>query len=557
MREETLEAPAFPPPPPVSLSTWVSPCQFDRWCTATSSGLIGDRLGEGLGPGEGPGPVRMRLKDGGGLGSDADGYRVSEEPDLFQDLRLCWWSRIQDWNLVGRLEAHVAMQSKLPLLSEEETRMLRADVASFLRKQGLACCDSVVPGQPLALDLLLGCLQLWSDIDVELPGQLEQGVSCGIYETIPASGVWRAVDVPERPPMELLVWDTPWPSGCDRPDLLQELVQSDVDAGFAEWLDGGLHEVQERFGSRCAAGKLGIIIKDGSAPRLVGDSTVSNVNTLCRIEEKIELPGLDSVAGFLSRHDSREWRAFSLDFQKAHKRVKIHPSDHGLNVFAVPGPAGERKWVVYKVCHFGASWASYWWSRVAAAFVRLGHHLLRHPRFLCIYVDDLLAVMPVRVAGPMACLLICLACSLGFPLSWSKLDFGASLQWIGWKLNFGASPQAILPSEKAASLLEALNAIISNPRAVPRRLLQKLVGRLVWYTAGALWLRPWLQVWFYALRKPGVHFAHLDSAQLEELRYATAPDCKVAQRCQLSDVQPGWRLVESPSATQMGCFPLL
>ena len=82
-----------------------------------------------------------------------------------------------------------------------------------------------------------------------------------------------------------------------------------------------MEEARKRFGPNCAAGKFGVVKKDGSAPRLVGDSSVSNVNGLCRTREKIELPG-----AFVSRHAHQEWIAFSLDFKKAHKRIKNHPS---------------------------------------------------------------------------------------------------------------------------------------------------------------------------------------------------------------------------------------
>ena len=59
---------------------------------------------------------------------------------------------------------------------------------------------------------------------------------------------------------------------------------------------------------------------------------------------------------------------FSLDFSKARKRVKVQPSEQGLSVFAVKTATGMTRWVYYKTAHFGCSWASYWWSRLAAAF---------------------------------------------------------------------------------------------------------------------------------------------------------------------------------------------
>ena len=92
-------------------------------------------------------------------------------------------------------------------------------------------------------------------------------------------------------------------------------------------MSGGLAEAKERFGELCAAGKLGLVHREGAAPRLIGDSSVSNANALCRIEERVELPGLRDVAAFLSRYPEQSWSAFSLDISKAHKRVKVHPSE--------------------------------------------------------------------------------------------------------------------------------------------------------------------------------------------------------------------------------------
>ena len=84
----------------------------------------------------------------------------------------------------------------------------------------------------------------------------------------------------------------PWASGLDNPELLTDLVQADVDEGFAEWVDA----VKDRFGSLVAAGKLGIVQKAGAAARLTGDSSVSGANAQCRVKERIELPTLSAVA---------------------------------------------------------------------------------------------------------------------------------------------------------------------------------------------------------------------------------------------------------------------
>ena len=497
----------------------------------------------------------LRLRDGGGLGSDAD-WANPREPDSFQALRMQWWARIMDWNLSERLWQHVRDTSRKPLLSDVEISLLRNDLSFFLEDQKCSSGISIACGQPIALDLLQGCLELSADVDIALPSQLAEGVRTGVLEPIPASGVWRPSADPECPPQDLLLWDKPWQSGLADPALLEELVEEDVQAGFADWIDGDEQTVREKFGTVCAAGKLGIVQKEGSAPRLIGDSSISNVNSMCQIQEKIELPGLDSLAAFVSRHADQEWLGFSLDFNKAHKRIKVLPSEQGLSVFAVKLKDGSTRWVYYHTAHFGCSWASCWWARLAGAFVRTGHRLLSHAHFLRVYVDDVLALFPRHVAAPMSCLLICLACALGFPLSWHKLDLGHSLRWIGWQLEFGLGPRATLPADKLAAMLEALEAIAAHPRRVPRKLLQQLVGRLVWFTSGARWLRPWLQIWFRALHKPGLHFVQLDILQLEELAATLDGHCCVTKCLRLSDVQVGWRLLEMGGRPVQGAADL-
>ena len=484
----------------------------------------------------------MRLRDGGGLVSDGD-WGKPKGLDSFAALRKQWFKRILEWGLVQRLQAHVHCKCKEPMLSASETATLRNDLQAFLLTQGLSADNNITAGQPLALGLMEACQQVCGDVDTKLTQQLAEGVPTGVVNTIPASSVWQQVDVAERPELSLLVWDEPWQSGSDDPKTLLGLVQADVDDGFAEWLSGGLAEARERFGELCAAGKLGLVHREGAAPRLIGDSSVSNANALCRIEERVELPGLRDVAAFLSRYPEQSWSAFSLDISKAHKRVKVHPSERGLSLFSLRDPCGKQRWVVYHTCTFGCSWAAYWWSRVGAVFVRLGHQVLFHMHFLCMYVDDSLALLPRKLAGPMACLLVCLACCLGFPLSWHKLSLGDAIEWIGWQICLAGEPHALLPANKLSNLLCALDQLCGSARSVPRKVLQTLVGRLVWYTNGAFWLKPWMATWFHMLRKPRLRFAQLDNEQLEEVCAVLDAHCIVKSPGQCSDVQVGWRLL--------------
>ena len=119
---------------------------------------------------------------------------------------------------------------------------------------------------------------------------------------------------------------------------------------------------------------------------------------------------------------------FGLDVCKAHKRVKVHPSEQGFSIFTVVDADGNTRWLVYKTCHFGCAWAAFWRARVADGLVRLTHRLIaviRH--FLAIYVDDNLSLLPMHSAPTLARLQIILACVLGMPLSWHKLYLGIGM----------------------------------------------------------------------------------------------------------------------------------
>ena len=364
----------------------------------------------------------------------------------------------------------------------------------------------------------------------------------GILETIPPSGVWKKVDVTERPDLDLRVFDTPWGSALEGPETVFQLSQDDIRAGFASWLHGGLEEARKLFGDHCTAGKLGVVKKEGADPCLIGDNTVSNANQLCRISEKVELPSLDDVAQFLSRHQRQDWVAFLLDVKPALKRVKVAPAERGFSIFALADPSGARRQVVYHTCHFGCSWAAYWWSRLAAGFVRLSHRLIYHTHFGSMFVDDKLSLFPADEAAIMACLQVVLACALGTPLSWHKMLLGTFVKWIGWQLDLRGVPRAFLPEDKVIVICFALRRVCRGT-PISRRELESLIGRLLWFTGGMRWLRPWRSTWFRMASKPILRFLHLDWEQVDELLELLGEDLHVCRRARFSDARCGWRLL--------------
>lgn len=485
---------------------------------------------------------QSRLKDGGGICSSADWKPQPTDSDIFAKLRLRWLSRIHDWGVVQRLLLQIKQGSDTPLFVEEEAQFLRQDLQSFLLEQGLSCHANIADNQPLALDLLHGLLRLSQDIDQGLPGLLEHGVPTGIEQTIPASGVWPAVEAPERLPLELITCEEPWGSGLSDPKLLMKLVQEDVDQGFAAWLPGGLLEAKQLFGEAVAAGKLGLVKKEGSAPRLVGDSTVSHANSLCRIAERIELPSLQDVKQFLSRYPHNEWCGFLLDVSKAHKRVKIAPKERGYSLFAVIDHEGKRHWVYYKTCHFGCSWAAYWWARVSGAFLRVAHKVLFEQHFLAMYVDDALALFHRSSAPLCASILLCLSVAINLPLSWKKIRLGTEIKWIGWDIALTSTPRATLPIDKKCRLETVLGLLSCKGRKIARKELEKATGLLSWFATGVRCLRPWLCHFYQLLHSPKINIKALDAKQLQEVYGLTVEGNISPRNAVLSDVCKGWQI---------------
>ena len=129
--------------------------------------------------------------------------------------------------------------------------------------------------------------------------------------------------------------------------------------------------------------------------------------------------------------------------------------------------------------------------------------------FLAMYVDELLALFK-QTDAPLASLpLHMLACALGVPLSWHKLQLSTDLNWIGWRLCFTNEPCASLPDDKRVRIGVALRALVQEGNSVCRRELRQLLGMLCWFTTGARWLRPWLSELFISCSNSSCGFKNL------------------------------------------------
>ena len=100
-------------------------------------------------------------------------------------------------------------------------------------------------------------------------------------------------------------------------------------------MPGGLKAAKKRWPKGIAVGKLSLVKAEGRDPRLVLDSTVCQVNPLCRIPEAVTMPTVQEVRRSFQPQDPRgAYISASIDFKAAHKRVKVHDTEQGLLLFA-------------------------------------------------------------------------------------------------------------------------------------------------------------------------------------------------------------------------------
>lgn len=91
----------------------------------------------------------------------------------------------------------------------------------------------------------------------------------------------------EADPVEdlpLLTCESAWKSALDEPEIVNELLTQEVQEGFIAVIPGGLQQLKQQY-AHFAVGKLGLVQAPGRSPRLVVDSSISNLtsNTLLPI----------------------------------------------------------------------------------------------------------------------------------------------------------------------------------------------------------------------------------------------------------------------------------
>ena len=141
----------------------------------------------------------------------------------------------------------------------------------------------------------------------------------------------------------------------------------------------------------------------------------------------------------------------------------------------------------YKTCHFGGSWSAWWWSRVAAATMRILHELVGESHAAFVYVDDYLILTPRSRIDFISALVQVLFSALNVPLSWHKVSSGPQVPFLGFQVD-AASATIGLPADKLDKVLSFLDLRKGNRLAV--REIERGRGRLLWDSCLCLEIPP-------------------------------------------------------------------
>ena len=235
-------------------------------------------------------------------------------------------------------------------------------------------------------------------------------------------------------------------------------------------------------------GKLGLVLAEGRSPRLVVDSSISMVTANTAISNRMLLPKVSDLCQAAPLRPALALEnvlLLALDVSKAHRRILIHPDDRGLLCFH----AGEDLYQSVTL-NFGARASGWYWGRVAGLMVRLVHHLLPPTHGVFQYVDDMLLWLDACTAPIWASMVTLIFLCLRIPMSWKKAQMGFQVIWIGWSISTRTWTISI-PSDKVAKITDQVSEALQSPK-ISIKVLQSLVGRLLWVISAWKHLRPLL-----------------------------------------------------------------
>lgn len=186
-----------------------------------------------------------------------------------------------------------------------------------------------------------------------------------------------------------------------------------------------------QFEGRYAVSALAVLQERDKIRVLHDASNRTEVNHRIRCRDKVRMPGVREKNYLLNLLRDKKEVAFSLlgDFSKAHRRVKIHPSEWGFQACKL-----DDGFIWFnKVGTFGVSSIAYWWARLSGALIRAVYSMLGplHPLELLLFADDLELLACCTRERESVALAIFYFILLGAPFKWSKFRGGHQVDWVG------------------------------------------------------------------------------------------------------------------------------
>ena len=426
-----------------------------------------------------------RIEDGAGLQSTAC-WTVPAQSDIFGSLRKSCVSRILSAQLHKRIAAALASGFKMSPVESSALAPFLGDLCRLFPlppNSPFQDLVSIAPGQPCRLGLLYSLARAACDPDLDFIPELVDGVHLGISLPMTPCPCMFPPACESVSPLPLAHCTSAWKSALDDPATVDTLLQTEIAEGWVRLIPGGLPQLQSQY-SVSAVGKLGLVKAQDRPPRLVVDSSISGVTANTTLPNPSANPTLSSLRHCLPTRLSRDTlTALVLDVSKAHRRIKIAPSDQGLLCF-------HHRNRLYQclTLNFGARASGFYWARLAGLLTRLGHRFIFVLHSLLIYVDDFICLLHEESAPVWASVLVLLLCCLGVPMSWRKAALSARPVWIGWSLDLHCLTADMEPAKKQRLLL--LLRSIHASKLCHVTLLQKLTGKLLWLSALLPALRP-------------------------------------------------------------------
>ena len=267
-------------------------------------------------------------------------------------------------------------------------------------------------------------------------------------------------------------------SAVEEECALRQLVQESLDAGFCTIYDS-IEQATSDLHRTPILNKLGVIVKEkesGRKCRIIWDLRESGINKLCHQGERVILPKLvDAVHDALNIYRSGgKPRFLAVDILNVFHNVPAG-KDRSFTVAAFDSPSGW-KILCYDVLVFGSVSSPTMWGRFAAWLSRTLVAVC--PGIgLQAYVDDPIITFDHRATLGSALLWFSIT---GFPIKYSKADFGDQVKWIGATMQAMDKDRAIkvsIPEEKLEDLKNRCISFLSRP-VIGRKQLRSFTGSL-------------------------------------------------------------------------------